>query len=142
MLFNAQSAMMMATKALKLPACCHRTTHATLQHTVTSLYTSHFSHISPVSALMFSLSPHSLCVCACHFLVLSPRPFAATLVLVQRVSSSTFCGHSVLTLSFPLPLPLPPSSTRYCFFVFLFLIFLTHFFSTLFMFFYVHFAWR
>lgn len=63
MLFNAQSAMMMATKALKLPACCHRTTHATLQHTVTSLYTSHFSHISPVSALMFSLSPLTLSVC-------------------------------------------------------------------------------
>lgn len=65
MLFNAQSAMMMATKALKLPACCHRTTHATLQHTVTSLYTSHFSHISPVSALMFSLSPLSLSLCVC-----------------------------------------------------------------------------
>lgn len=49
---------------------------------------------------------------------------AATLVLVQRVSSSTFCGHSVA--SFPSP-SFFSASTCYCFFVFLFLIFLTHF---------------
>lgn len=129
MLFNAQSAMMMATKALKLPACCHRTTHATLQHTVTSLYTSHFSHISPVSALMFSLSPLTLSVCVRVISWFCRRGLlAATLVLVQRVSSSTFCGHSVLTLSFLLPLPLPPSSTRYCFFCF----FISYIFNTFF----------
>lgn len=67
---------MIATKALKLPATRRRMPHFKT-HTYIYIHPpAHTPHtsLSPVCALMFSQSL-SLSLCACHFLVLSPRPF-------------------------------------------------------------------
>lgn len=114
---------MIATKALKLPATRRRMPHFKT-HTYIYIHPPrpHSSHIS-LSCLCINVFTVSLCRCVRVISWFCRRGLsAATLVLVQRVSSSTFCGHSVA--SFPSP---SSSFTRYCYFVFLFLIFLTHF---------------
>lgn len=141
-LFNAQSATtMIATKALKLPATRRRRMPHFKTHTYIYIHPpAHTPHtsLSPVCALMFS---QSLSVAVC----VSFPGFVAEAFLLLLSSLCSACLHQhFAAIRLPLSLPLSPSSsfTRYCFFVFLFLIFLTHFSLDFVYVFYVHFAWR
>lgn len=116
---------MMATKALKLPATRRRMPHFKT-HTYIYIHPlPHSSHIS-LSCLCINVFTVSLSVAVC----VSFPGFVAEAFLLLLSSLCSACLHQhFAAIRFPLSLSLSPSSffTRYCFFVFLFLIFLTHF---------------
>lgn len=94
---------------------CHTSTHSYIYIHPLPSHTPHTS-LSPVCALMFSQSL-SLSLCACHFLVLSPRPFCC----YSRPCAARVFINILRPFGFLFPSPFPflflYSLQFFCFFI-------------------------